>query len=200
MLMIDPRSTPDVHPPHDDLTDARWLEAIASGDEESFCRLRERHAGWLYAAIFRILGDRSEAEEVLQEVFSAVWRRADQYHPERGRPVTWLAATARNRAIDRIRARRRRARLQEAYAAEAESIYRGRSPIAGPEAAARRDACAAVRSAVTGLTGIQREAIEKVYFEGLTQRAVAESIGEPLGTVKARVRRGLAKLREQLEA
>lgn len=181
---------------YDDAADAANLEAIASGDEAAFQRLQERYAGLLFAAIRRILDDPADTEEVLQEVLNSLWRKAGQYHPGRGRPVTWLTSTARNRAIDRLRARKRQARLKEAYSGEIEFIQRGTAPVTGSEAAIRRDACASLRSAVMELSGIQREVIEKVYFEGLTQREIADQLGEPLGTVKARVRRGLAKLRE----
>jgi RNA polymerase sigma-70 factor (ECF subfamily) len=181
---------------YDDAADAAALEAIASGDEAAFRRLQERYAGLLFAAIRRILDDPADTEEVLQEVLNSLWRKAGQYHPGRGRPITWLTSTARNRAIDRLRARKRQARLKEAYQGEAEFVHRGTAPVTGAEAAIRRDACASVRSAVMELSEIQREVIEKVYFEGLTQQEIADQLGEPLGTVKARVRRGLAKLRE----
>jgi len=185
-------------PAYDDASDAVALEAIASGDEAAFERLRERYAGLLHAAIRRILREPADTEEVLQEVLNSLWRKAGQYHPGRGRPVTWLTSTARNRAIDRLRVRKRQARLKEAYGGEIDLIHRGRVPVGGPEAAMRRDACATVRSAVMELSDIQREVIEKVYFEGLTQQEIADQLGEPLGTVKARVRRGLAKLREAI--
>lgn len=185
--------------PYDDLADGRMLAGIASGDPESFRALHERYWGLLYATIHRILGDVEDSEEVLQEVLNSLWHKAGLYHPGRGRPVTWLTSTARNRAIDRLRARKRQSRLKEAYGEVADFLHRGTTPVTGPEAAERRDACQAVRSAVLELTGIQREAIEKVYFEGLTQQEIADQLGEPLGTVKARVRRGLAKLRQSLE-
>jgi RNA polymerase sigma-70 factor (ECF subfamily) len=190
--------TPPLEPGrlYDDAADAAALEAIASGDEAAFRRLQERYAGLLFAAIRRILDDPADTEEVLQEVLNSLWRKAGQYHPGRGRPITWLTSTARNRAIDRLRARKRQARLKEAYQGEVEFVHRGTAPVTGAEAAIRRDACASVRSAVMELSEIQREVIEKVYFEGLTQQEIADQLGEPLGTVKARVRRGLAKLRE----
>jgi len=186
-------------PPYDDLADGAMLAGIASGDPDSFRGLHERYSGLLYATIHRILNDVSDSEEVLQEVLNSLWQKAGLYHPGRGRPVTWLNSTARNRAIDRLRSRKRQSRLKEAYGGMADVLHRGTTPVSGLEAAERRDTCHAVRSAVLELTGIQREAIEKVYFEGLTQQEVAEQLGEPLGTVKARVRRGLAKLRQTLE-
>lgn len=183
---------------YDDAADAAMLAGMAAGDAEAFRRFHERYAGLLYAAIHRILDNPADTEEVLQEVLNSLWRKADQYHPGRGRPVTWLTSTARNRAIDRLRVRQRQTRLKNAYTEAIGVFHRGTAMVAGPEAAMRRDACRAVRSAVMDLTEIQREAIEKVYFEGLTQQEIADQLGEPLGTVKARIRRGLAKLRETI--
>ena len=175
------------------------LEGIAAGDRESFRLLYERYAGLLFATIQKIINYHNDTEEVLQEVMNSLWQKAHLYHEGRGRPITWLASTARNRAIDRLRAKKRQARLKEAYSSEAELIRRGTMPVSGPEAATRLDACLRVRSAVMELSEIQREAIEKVYFEGLTQQEIADQLGEPLGTVKARIRRGLAKLRQTVD-
>ena len=106
---------------------------------------------------------------------------------------------ARNRAIDRLRQKQRQSRLKTAYSEEVDAVPRTATAPSGPEAASRRDTCRVVRSAVMELTEVQREAIEKVYFEGLTQQEIADQLGEPLGTVKARIRRGLAKLRKTVE-
>jgi RNA polymerase sigma-70 factor (ECF subfamily) len=185
--------------PYDDIADCKMLDGIAAGDRESFRLLYERYAGLLFTTIQKILNDHNDTEEVLQEVMNSLWQKAHLYHEGRGRPVTWLASTARNRAIDRLRSKKRQAKLKEAYSSEAEMIRRGTMPVSGPEAASRRDTCQRVRSAVMELSDIQREAIEKVYFEGLTQQEIADQLGEPLGTVKARIRRGLAKLRKSVD-
>lgn len=185
--------------PYDDIADCKMLDGIAAGDRESFRLLYERYAGLLFTTIQKILNDHNDTEEVLQEVMNSLWQKAHLYHEGRGRPVTWLASTARNRAIDRLRSKKRQAKLKEAYSSEAEMIRRGTMPVSGPEAASRRDTCLRVRSAVMELSDIQREAIEKVYFEGLTQQEIADQLGEPLGTVKARIRRGLAKLRKSVD-
>lgn len=184
---------------YDDEADAKNLAGIAQGDPEAFRRLHQRYGGLLFAAIHRILGDVSDSEEVLQEVADAIWRKADLYHAGRGRPVTWLTAMARNRAIDRLRARKRKAKAEEHFLLASDLMPRGTSPATGSETAVRREACAAVRTAVLELTPIQREAIEMVFFDGLTQRQAASELGEPLGTVKARIRRGLASLRRSIE-
>jgi len=196
--MINPEILIDPIRPYDDQADGEMLAGIAAGDVDAFQGLHDRYAGLLYAAIKRILDDPADTEEILQEVLNSLWNKADQYHAGRGRPITWLSSMARNRAIDRLRARKRQTRLKDAYGLAADFIHRGTVPVTGPEAAARRDTCEAVRTAVLELTDIQREAIEKVYFEGLTQQEIADELGEPLGTVKARIRRGLAKLRQTI--
>jgi len=190
---------PDGKPAYDDEADAAMIQGIANGDRESFRRLHQRYDGLLFTTIEKVLNEREDSQEVLQEVMSSLWRKAHLYHRGRGRPVTWLASMARNRAIDRLRSKQRQSRLKSAYTDEMISNPRGSTGLSGPEAASRRDTCRAVRSAVLELTDVQREAIEKVYFEGLTQREIAEQLGEPLGTVKARIRRGLAKLRKTVD-
>ena len=185
--------------PYDDAADGKLLEEITEGNRESFHQLYERYAGLLFTTIQKVLNDRDDSDEVLQEVMNSLWQKSHLYHPGRGRPVTWLASTARNRAIDRLRSKKRQARLKEAFSVGADLNQRGTRPVSGPEAAIRRDACSAVRSAVLQLTDIQRQVIEKVYFEGLSQQEIADQLGEPLGTVKARIRRGLAKLRQTVE-
>lgn len=177
-------------------TDESLLQTISEGSEAAFRELYRRHRCQIYATILRILADPEDADEVFQEVMNSVWSKAALYHPGRGRPITWLVSAARNRSIDRLRSRKRQGRLREECALSLDLFQRGTSPVTGSEAATRRETCAAVRQAVLELSSIQREAIEKVYFEGLTQLEVADRLGEPLGTVKARVRRGLAKLRE----
>jgi RNA polymerase sigma-70 factor (ECF subfamily) len=190
---------PQSKPAYDDTADAALLQAIANGDRKSFRKLYDRYDGLLFTTIDKVLNGREDSEEVLQEVMGSLWRKAHLYHSTRGRPVTWLASMARNRAIDRLRSKQRLARLKSAYTDEIVVIPRGAAGISGPEAAARRDTCQNVRSAIMELTDVQREAIEKVYFEGLTQQQIADQLGEPLGTVKARVRRGLAKLRQTVK-
>ncbi len=196
-----PSLSPEVERRYDDVADEAMLAGMAVGDVEAFRQFHQRYAGLLYAAIQRILIDPNDTEEVLQEVLNSLWSKAHQYHSSRGRPITWLTSLARHRAIDRLRVRQRQSRLKQAYT-EATRWGEG-SPLlsshaTGSEVASRRDTCRIVRHAVQGLSAIQREAIEKVYFEGLTQQETAEQLGEPLGTVKARIRRGLEKLRESI--
>ncbi len=186
-------------PAYDDVADAAAIRGIANGDRNCFHQLHDRYDGLLFTTIEKVLNDRQDSEEVLQEVFAALWRKAHLFNDDRGRPVTWLASMARNRAIDRLRSKQRRARLRDEFTDEQDVNPTGAAPITGEEAAARRDTCASVRTAVRELTDVQRQAIEMAYFEGLTQLEIADRLGEPLGTVKARIRRGIGKLRRLVQ-
>jgi len=191
--------TPHSPPAYDDVADGKMLAGIANGDRQCFRKLHDRYDGLLFTTIEKVLNDRNDSEEVLQEVMHSLWKKAHLYNTERGRPITWLASMARNRAIDRLRAKQRQSKLKTAYTDEMDVNPRGLTVVGGPEAALRRDTCSAVRHAVMDLTDVQREAIEKVYFQGLTQQEIADQLGQPLGTVKARIRRGLASLRKNIE-
>jgi RNA polymerase sigma-70 factor (ECF subfamily) len=181
-------------PVFDDETDARLLRGIANGDRDCFRQLHDRYEGLLFSTIYKVLNDRQDTEEVLQETFFNLWKKAGLYASGRGRPVSWLTSMARNRAIDRIRSKRRRARLRDALAVDQTQLSASESPVDGRSAAMRRDECRAVREAVVELSESQREAIEMAYFGGLTQRQIADRLGEPMGTVKARIRRGIRRL------
>ena len=151
-----------------DLADAKDIAGIANGDRECFQRLHERYSRLLYGTIYKVLNDHADTEEVLQEVFFSLWKKAFQFQNSRGRPITWLNSMARNRAIDRIRAKQRQAKLRDGFQDEQLVNPRGTPTVSGSQAATRRDNCRIVRSAVLELTDVQREAIEMSYFEGLT--------------------------------
>ena len=125
--------------PYDDEADARMLAGIANGDRRNFQQLHDRYDGLLFTTIEKVLNDREDSQEVLQEVMFSLWKKAHLYHPGRGRPVTWLASMARNRAIDRLRAKQRQAKLKNAYQSEIDISPRGSAGVSGPEAARRRD-------------------------------------------------------------
>ena len=173
----------------DDLT---ILDRIARGDQHAVGELYDRHSHLLFGLLVRILHDRAEAEEVLQEVFVQAWTRANTYDGLRGTAAGWLCGIARNRAIDRLRARARGARTLEQVSVPP-------SPET-PEALAstsqqQRD----VHVALDSLPREQRELIERAYFTGATQSEMAAELGLPLGTVKTRVRAGLQTLRKLLD-
>ncbi len=178
----------------DPAQEAGWIRAIARGDANAFVQLYDRFRGVIFSTILKVLRNREDAEDTAQEVFAQIWDKAHLFRDERGRALTWIATMARNRAIDRLRKAQRRSRLDETYlereAAEEEVELRDAS-----DDAAMAESVAALRRAMGGLTPDQREAIELVYIGGLTQAQASARLGVPLGTVKARVRRGLARLR-----
>ena len=175
--------------------DADLMIRVANHDAASFAKLHDQLAGSVYSTAYRVLNNVSEAEEVAQDVLTQIWDKASTYEPSKGKPVTWASTMARNRAIDRIRANRRRFRLRDEFRAETEVNHPPRMPD-GAQTARVSDDARVVRKAVSDLTPDQREAIELVYFNGLTQREAAEQLHQPLGTIKARIRRGLHRLRE----
>ena len=168
--------------------DAALLKRIVARDAGSVSALYDRHARLLFNLILRILRDRADAEDVLQEVFVAVWMRAESYNPTLGPPAAWLVRIARNRAIDRFRANAARGRL-----ADASQILAASAPATGPEE--RHD----VVRALGVLPPEQRELVEQAYFMGLTHSELAARFGLPLGTVKTRVRNGLLALRAHFQ-
>lgn len=151
--------------------------------------LYDRYVGAALATATRILGDRSEAEDVLQEVFVRVWDRAADYDTGRGSVAAWLMSSVRNAAIDRLRRRDALRRATEGAAAQ---------PRPQPEAGEFPDDLKRVTAAVAQLPPEQRAAIELAYFEGLTQSQIAERLKQPLGTVKTRMRLAMQKLRAAL--
>ena len=174
--------------PDDDL-----LHAIARGDETALAACYDRYRLILFGLVLRILHDREEAEDCLQEVFLQVWRRARDFDESRGRAFTWLVTIARSRALDRLRASGSRLRLTT-EAARAPHEHVGDAA----QEAVRSEEGAIVREALAELPEEQRHALLLAYFEGLTQSEIAERLGDPLGTVKTRMRSGMAKLRELL--
>jgi RNA polymerase sigma-70 factor (ECF subfamily) len=177
--------------PDDASADIALVDRVVAKDERAVGELYDRHCRVLYGLILRILRDRSEAEEVLQEVFVLVWTRAETYNPTLGSPAGWLVRIARNRAIDRLRANSVRLRAVES------------APLPPPAASPESEASAgeqqrAIIGALESLPCEQRLLIEQAYYLGLTQSELAERHQLPLGTVKTRIRIGMQALREQL--
>jgi len=167
------------------------LEAIRRGDSSALEELYRLHAPRIYALLLRMLREAADAEEVLQETFVDVWRRAGEYSPSRGSIEAWLITIARSRAIDRIRARGARLRLVK----QSEQL----APV-DPEPSEPPDVHAQtrLRRALGALPPEQRRALELAYWEGLSQSEISRHTGDPLGTVKTRVRLGLQRLAELL--
>jgi RNA polymerase sigma-70 factor, ECF subfamily len=175
------------------VTDISLLHAIALRDEQALASLYDRYRLILFGLLMRILNSRDEAEDVLQEVFLQVWRRAADFDERRGRPFTWLVTLTRSRAIDRLRQRASRERLTfevVGYAAEKTS-----DPALDTFRSEQREI---VAGALAELSEEQRRTLTLAYFEGLTQSEIAARLSSPLGTVKTRMRSGMIRLRELL--
>jgi RNA polymerase sigma-70 factor (ECF subfamily) len=174
-------------------SDSDLLRAVARGDEVALAACYDRYRLILFGLILRILHDREDAEDVLQEVFLQVWRRAGDFDEARGRAFTWLVTIARSRALDRLRSAGSRARLGE----EAAQIPRDDVGDAALDAV-KSEQGTIVRRALAELPEEQQKTLFLAYFEGLTQTEIAARLGDPLGTVKTRMRSGMIKLRELL--
>jgi RNA polymerase sigma-70 factor (ECF subfamily) len=179
-------------------SDAELLRRIAQRDAAALGELYDRVAGVLFATAVHILGDRREAEEVVQDVFLQVWNKAATFDGALGTAFNWTIGITRNRCIDYLRSRQRRSRLLDESIAEA----RGESTFPPTAAGATLGAeeLAAVRRAVASLPPDQHQAIAMAFFGGMTHQEIADELREPLGTIKARIRRGMLKLRDSLKA
>lgn len=168
---------------------------VARRVEAALCAIYDRYGALVYAIALRVTGDRQTAEEVVQDVFQCVWQTAATYRAELGNFTPWLSGIARHRAIDAIRSKRERARTREQNIEQMVIP----DPSSGPEAEAGRALLRdAVRSALSELPQSQRQAVELAYYGGLTRVEIADRLGEPVGTVKTRLRLGLLKLRDAL--
>ena len=176
--------------------DAALLLAVARRDEAAFASLYDRLARPVFALIVRVVRSRAEAEEVLQESFWQVWERAADYRPHLGSAFCWIVTIARRKAIDRLRANSRHLlRIAEAQGARVDDDF---APPAALESLATDEAGAAVRAALAKLGPDERRALALAFFDGLTHLEIAAAEGAPVGTVKARIRRGLLKLKPVL--
>lgn len=179
--------------PHDN--DVELLKAVAAKDEAALGHLYDRYRLILFGVLVRILNSREEAEDVLQEVFLQVWRRAADFDENRGRPFTWLVTLARSRGIDRLRSLAARERVAVAGANEASESEQVSDAATDAIRSEQRDV---VNSALSQLPEEQKRPLMLAYFDGLTQSEIATRLGAPLGTVKTRMRSGMMKLRELL--
>ncbi|MCB1224242.1 MAG: sigma-70 family RNA polymerase sigma factor [Verrucomicrobiales bacterium] len=169
------------------------LKRIAAKDSSSFQTFYRKYGGLIFTSISNVLNDHHDAEDVMQEVLVQIWNKAHLYEPRKGKPLTWVTTMARNRAIDRIRSKQRRSRLNGDFETE-NRTEQFEFEASSSELLEVKERSNVVRHAVDKLTPDQREAIQLAYFDGLTQAEVAERLNEPLGTVKARIRRGVTRL------
>jgi len=168
-------------------SDVTLLHGIALGDEESFRTFYGRYAGRTLSLLRRICSDATVAEDLLQETFLAVWRKASTYRQDRGDPAGWLFAIIRNKALDRFRRRQPTTPM--------DAVDSSSWPALDPQ----WDLSLSLRQALGRLASGEREALEKTYFGGFTYEESAKQLRVPLGTLKSRIRTGLRKLHQELE-
>jgi RNA polymerase sigma-70 factor (ECF subfamily) len=174
---------------------ASLVARIAEGNETALAALYDATNRGVMALAVRILRDEDHAEEVLLDVYMQVWRRAAEYSAARGKPSAWLLTIARTRAIDRLRAKRSRSAREEPIGDQLDAVASADDPEA---ASARNEGRQRVLAAIATLPAEQKRAIELAFFPGLSHAEIAAKLGEPLGTVKTRIRLGMMKLREVL--
>jgi RNA polymerase sigma-70 factor (ECF subfamily) len=168
-------------------SDALLVSAIRSGDEAAMAELYDRYSGVVYSVALRVLGDTGAAEDILQEVFLQLWRNPEIFDADRGSLPGWLAVIARNRAIDSLRKRRPEDEITDVVVSVQPDMVRG------VEWSRTLDK---IRVAMGSMPTPQRSALEMSFFEGLTHTEIAKKTGEPLGTIKTRIRAGLLALRK----
>jgi RNA polymerase sigma-70 factor (ECF subfamily) len=177
--------------------DEELVERLADRDERALERLYERYGRAVYSLVLKMLREPAQAEEIAQEVFLKLWRRPSSYMAGRGTFSTWLLSVAHHRAVDELRARRHETLPLADGANGTPELVDEALDLA--DHAWVREQRMAVRQALATLPVSQRQAIEMAYFMGLTQREIADRLGEPLGTIKTRMRLGMHKLRGCLD-
>jgi RNA polymerase sigma-70 factor, ECF subfamily len=181
------------------MRESAWKEYVgraAGGDQSGLAALYDESNSLVYSVALRMLGHREDAEEVTLDVYTQVWRTAANYDPSRGTVAAWLVTQARSRAIDRMRARGGRMEREQPMVKFFDLEVDAPSPEQESEAGQRRRRLLA---ALATLAPEQREVIQLAFFSDLTHGELASQLGQPLGTVKSRIRLGMIKLREQLE-
>ncbi|HYP54038.1 MAG TPA: sigma-70 family RNA polymerase sigma factor [Pyrinomonadaceae bacterium] len=173
---------------------ATLIRSVASGDQHALAALYDSTSRLVYGLVLRILGDAGAAEEVLLDVYTQVWRQANQYSERRGSPLAWLTTIARSRAIDRLRAGRQDEQRERPLDLSVQTATTENLE----EAMARREVQTKVRAALDALPPEQREVIELAYYSGMSHSEIAARTGHPLGTVKTRTRLGMSRLRQLL--
>lgn len=192
----------DAAPGHAALTiDPKLLTRVAKGDHQAFSQLYDQSSTLLFTLAFRILNDREEAAELLQEVYLEVWRKVARYDVGRGTPVAWLVTLTRSRAIDRLRARTSRGMHLVAESLENPAVAQiqdqGPSPYDAQEDNELRQS---ISQALAELPAAQQQALEMAYYQGLSHTEIAAKLNQPLGTVKTRIKLAMAKLRMSLQS
>lgn len=180
------------------MSDLELLACIGRSDTDALAALYDRYGRRVFALAVRILNDPVTSEEVTQDVFVSIWRRSGSYSSDKGKFTTWLFSIAHNRTIDELRRRRRD--LNRGNDDVEDHLDVVTTDISPDDSAVAQSEYALVREAMKALPPEQRAVVELSYFRGLTQAEIAEKLGQPLGTVKTRMRLALKKLRDALSS
>jgi RNA polymerase sigma-70 factor (ECF subfamily) len=194
---MNPPTRPDAYTPSEENSDRRLVERMRGGDDRALGQFYDRWARVVYALILQIVHDQDDADDVLEATFYQAWREAGRYAPDRGTVPTWILMIARSRALDRVRAKRRR-REEPLTPSATGNLDNVAAEAPSADVAEVADQRSRVAEAVRTLPAEQREVVELAYFGGLSQSEIADKIGQPLGTVKTRTRLAGQKLRERL--
>ncbi len=185
-----------IQPSFDPTGDQELIVRLRAQDQSALNLLYERYSGVVYALALRIIGQSADAEDIVVDSFWQVWQQAESYNVSRGQLRGWIVTIARSRALDRLRVIRRAPTVDSE---EADNARRVLASDDNPEQETwQAEQSAIVSAALAALPKEQREALELAYYQGLSQSEVAARLGEPLGTIKTRIRLGMMKLREQL--
>lgn len=187
-------SAPDPQP----FDDADLMARIARGEIDAFERFYDATAPTLYGVLLRMLRERDAADEALQDAYGQLWRSAGSFDGSRGSAIAYLIQIGRSRALDRIRAEKTRREREMEAAGEIAKLRDDRPQMSGFLYTSVEELRGFVQSALEEIPPEQREPIELAYYDGMTQREIAERLGQPLGTVKTRVLLGMRKLRARL--
>ena len=184
-------------------SDHELVSRMAAGDERALGQFYDRFSNLVYSLAFKILGDSADAEEAVADAFLQVWNTAEKFDAGRASPAAWVTMITRTRALDRVRSRKRRALVLETATAESDDVEATALPISSqgnqPDRQAEQaDFRGRVERTLRELPDNQRKVIELAYFGGLSHSEIAETLNEPLGTIKTRVRSALSKLRGAL--
>jgi RNA polymerase sigma-70 factor (ECF subfamily) len=180
--------------------DPELIAAMAGGSEKAAARLYDKYSAPLYALALRVVGEPADAEDVLLSAFSQVWNTAGRYELGRGSVLGWMTTIVRTRALDVVRSRGRRSKAVDSASQSAgdDPVAAGAQAVSASDQVELDERATAVQSAMTVLSEPQRTAIELAFYEGLSHSEIAERLGEPLGTVKTRIRLGMQRLRDAL--
>jgi RNA polymerase sigma-70 factor (ECF subfamily) len=172
--------------PTDAGNDMRLVARVRAGDQQALAELYDRYSGVVYAVSLRILQDTGTAEDILQDIFLQLWRKPEAFDSSRGSLGPWLAVIARHRSIDRLRQRRPESDIEDCILTSSTDLR---------DETERSLVIEKVRVVMNEMSSDQRTAMEMAFFQGLTHTEIAEKTGEPLGTIKTRIRSGLQMLR-----